>query len=190
MTNSCGATTLWAREFWSEIVNRRSILSRHGDEVDLLGWKVRLAWDEGADRGTLYVRPRNVAGKELDRRIFICKKAEPMTDVLVVADVGKTVGKGHFVALAEAAKAHPLPHVPVGAISGFFGELSTAPTAKRAHGLASGWRCVDEFLSILEAAVLLGFAEVRAGRVHETPSGRQAYIFRRRAGPTQRCRSP
>jgi hypothetical protein len=57
MTNSCGATTLWAREFWSEIVNRRSILSRHRDEVDLLGWKVRLAWDEGADRGTLYVRP-------------------------------------------------------------------------------------------------------------------------------------
>ena len=77
MTNSCGATTLWAREFWSEIVNRRSILSRHRDEVDLLGWKVRLAWDEGADHGTLYVRPRNVARKGLDRRIFISTELNP-----------------------------------------------------------------------------------------------------------------
>src|ERR1035438_6522323 len=77
MINSCGATTLWAREFWSEIVNRRSILSRHGDEVDLLGWKVRLAWDEDADHGTLYVRPRNVARKELDRRIFISTELNP-----------------------------------------------------------------------------------------------------------------
>jgi hypothetical protein len=99
MTNSCGATTLWAREFWSEIVNRRSILSRHRDEVDLLGWKVRLAWDEGADRGTLYVRPRNVARKELDRRIFICTELNPREQArllltqLAVIDASRRIGQ-------------------------------------------------------------------------------------------------
>jgi NitT/TauT family transport system ATP-binding protein len=102
---------------------------------------------------------------------------------LVMTNPGRTVEVGPKPAPRQSMRgpkeirsplAHPLPHVPVGAISGFLGELVEGGDGE--DGARLGERLalsVDEFLSILEAAVLLGFAEVRAGRVNVTPSGRQ-----------------
>ncbi len=44
----------WSRAFWSELVNRSSLLSRRENAAEVLGWSVRLVWDEG-HRGTLYL---------------------------------------------------------------------------------------------------------------------------------------
>jgi hypothetical protein len=77
MTDSARPTTLWTREFWSAILNRRSSLSRQGNEVDLLGWKVRVAWEDGGRRGTIYLHPRNVLSTEFDCRMFVFPTLNP-----------------------------------------------------------------------------------------------------------------
>ncbi len=74
---------------------------------------------------------------------------------------------------AASPFARPLPHVRVGTISGLvelmvdMGEGNEV--ARVAERLALP---VDDFLSIVEAAVLLGFVEVKAGCVGVTPIGR------------------
>jgi NitT/TauT family transport system ATP-binding protein len=67
----------------------------------------------------------------------------------------------------------PLPHVRVGTISGLLELIVEMGTGQEIAGLAERLALpVDDFLSILDAAVLLGFAEVTAGCVTVTPVGR------------------
>jgi NitT/TauT family transport system ATP-binding protein len=76
-------------------------------------------------------------------------------------------------AKAPSPFARPLPHVRVGTVSGLV-ELMVdmgpdQEVARLAERLALP---VDDFLSIVDAATLLGFAEVIDGRVNVTPIGR------------------
>jgi NitT/TauT family transport system ATP-binding protein len=74
-----------------------------------------------------------------------------------------------------APYAHPLPHVRVGTISGLLEFILQRPgggdqeAARLAEALALP---VDDFFSILDAAVLLGFATLRGGVVALTDDGR------------------
>ncbi len=69
--------------------------------------------------------------------------------------------------------ARPLPHVRVGTISGLVELMVDMGEGQEVFRLAERLALpVDDFLSILEAANLLGFAEVREGRVNITPIGR------------------
>ncbi len=76
---------------------------------------------------------------------------------------------------AEAPKspyARPLPHVRVGTISGLL-ELIVDIGAEEIANLSARLALpIEDFLAILEAAVLLGFATVRLGCVAVTPVGR------------------
>ena len=69
--------------------------------------------------------------------------------------------------------ARPLPHVRVGTISGLLELIVDMGEGQEVGRLAERLALpVDDFLSILDAAVLLGFAEVVAGRVNVTVIGR------------------
>jgi NitT/TauT family transport system ATP-binding protein len=76
---------------------------------------------------------------------------------------------------ATSPYAHPLPHVRVGTISGLLEFILQKPgeggheAAVLAEGLALP---VDDFFSILDAAVLLGFATVHGGVVTLTEEGK------------------
>jgi len=100
----------------------------------------------------------------------------------VMTNPDMTVESGPGVVAAQALPsggktpspfARPLPHVRVGTISGLIELIVDMgeghDVARVAERLALP---VDDLLSILEAATLLGFAEVRDGRVHVTPIGR------------------
>jgi NitT/TauT family transport system ATP-binding protein len=68
--------------------------------------------------------------------------------------------------------ARPLPHVRVGTISGLL-ELIVDIGAEEIANLSARLALpIEDFLAILEAAVLLGFATVRVGCVALTPVGR------------------
>jgi NitT/TauT family transport system ATP-binding protein len=68
--------------------------------------------------------------------------------------------------------ARPLPHVRVGTISGLL-ELIVDIGAEEIANLSARLALpIEDFLAILEAAVLLGFATVRLGCVAVTPVGR------------------
>jgi NitT/TauT family transport system ATP-binding protein len=67
----------------------------------------------------------------------------------------------------------PLPHVRVATISGMLELIADMGTdTDVAHIAARLAVSIDDFLAILEAAVLLGFATVDAGTVAFTPEGR------------------
>ncbi len=69
--------------------------------------------------------------------------------------------------------ARPLPHVRVGTISGLLELIVDMGTGQEVAGLAERLALpVDDFLAILDAAVLLHFAEVSEGCVTITPAGR------------------
>jgi NitT/TauT family transport system ATP-binding protein len=99
----------------------------------------------------------------------------------VMTNPGMTVESGQPAALVERGSpgtrispfSRPLPHVRVGTISGLLELLvdmgEGQDVARVAERLALP---VDDFLAILEAAVLLGFAELSEGRVYVTPIGR------------------
>jgi NitT/TauT family transport system ATP-binding protein len=74
---------------------------------------------------------------------------------------------------ARSPFARPLPHVRVGTISGLLELIvdmgAGQETARLAERLALP---VDDFLSILDASVLLGFADASGGCVTVTPIGR------------------
>ncbi len=80
--------------------------------------------------------------------------------------------------LAPAGKsaspfARPLPHVRVGTISGLVELMADMGEGQEVARLAERLALpVDDFLSILDAATLLGFAEMKDGRVNLTPIGR------------------
>jgi NitT/TauT family transport system ATP-binding protein len=72
----------------------------------------------------------------------------------------------------RAAFARPLPHVRVGTISGLLElivDMGASDVARLAERLALP---MDDFLAILDAAVLLGFAELLDGAVSVTAAGR------------------
>jgi NitT/TauT family transport system ATP-binding protein len=67
----------------------------------------------------------------------------------------------------------PLPHVRVGTISGMLELIDDMGTETDSAEIAARLAVsIDDFLAILEAAVLLGFATVDAGKVVLTPDGR------------------
>jgi NitT/TauT family transport system ATP-binding protein len=69
--------------------------------------------------------------------------------------------------------ARHLPHVRVGTISGLVELMVDMGAEQDVARLADRLSLpVDDFLSILEAATLLGFAQVSAGRVSVTAAGR------------------
>jgi NitT/TauT family transport system ATP-binding protein len=74
-----------------------------------------------------------------------------------------------------APYSHPLPHVRVGTISGLleFVQEKAGDGGQEAARLAESLALpVDDLFSILDAAVLLGFATVHSGVVSLTPGGR------------------
>jgi len=69
--------------------------------------------------------------------------------------------------------ARPLPHVRVGTISGLVELLVDMGEEQEVTRLAERLSLpIDDFISILEAARLLGFADVKEGHVDVTPIGR------------------
>jgi NitT/TauT family transport system ATP-binding protein len=85
---------------------------------------------------------------------------------------------GHSERIADQARgsvsplARPLPHVRVGTVSGLLELIVDMGTGQEVARLAERLALpVDDFLSILDAAVLLGFAEVNDGCVTVTPVG-------------------
>jgi NitT/TauT family transport system ATP-binding protein len=67
----------------------------------------------------------------------------------------------------------PLPHVRVGTISGMLELIEDMDTESDVAEIAARLAVsIDDFLAILEAAVLLGFATVEADTVALTPEGR------------------
>jgi NitT/TauT family transport system ATP-binding protein len=67
----------------------------------------------------------------------------------------------------------PLPHVRVGTISGMLELIEDMDTESDVAEIAARLAVsIDDFLAILEAAVLLGFATVESGTVELTPEGR------------------
>jgi NitT/TauT family transport system ATP-binding protein len=74
---------------------------------------------------------------------------------------------------APSPFARPLPHVRVGTISGLVELMVDMGPGQEVARLAERLALpVDDFLSIVDAAALLGFAEVADGRVDVTPVGR------------------
>jgi len=76
--------------------------------------------------------------------------------------------------VAEAPpRRRPLPHVRVGTISGMLELIDDMDTQTDVAQIAAKLAVsIDDFLAILEAAVLLDFASVDAGKVTLTPAGR------------------
>ena len=75
-------------------------------------------------------------------------------------------------AAAAAPHARPLPHVRVGTISGMLELIEDMGTNRDVAQIAARLAVsIDDFLAILDAAVLLGFATVDAGTVTLTPDG-------------------
>jgi NitT/TauT family transport system ATP-binding protein len=72
-----------------------------------------------------------------------------------------------------ATHRRPLPHVRVATISGMLELIADMGTDTDVAQIAARLAVsIDDFLAILEAAVLLGFASVEAGKVALTPEGR------------------
>jgi len=98
-----------------------------------------------------------------------------MTNPDMAIEVGRQASEQlpQVAAKAVSPFSRPLPHVRVGTISGLIELIidmgDGQDVARVAERLALP---VDDFLSILEAAVLLGFAEVKDGRVLISDIGR------------------
>lgn len=66
----------WSRAFSSELVNRSSLLSRRENVAKVLGWSVRLVWDEG-HRGTLYLNDPRWALHRRESQRYIVTEFNP-----------------------------------------------------------------------------------------------------------------
>jgi NitT/TauT family transport system ATP-binding protein len=99
-----------------------------------------------------------------------------MTNPALKVESTKTATTVHAessAAVARSPLARPLPHVRVGTISGLVELIVDMGTNQEVPRLAERLALpVDDFLTILDAAVLLGFAAVRENCVDVTPIGR------------------
>ena len=87
--------------------------------------------------------------------------------------VEASVTAGTITARAGSPFARPLPHVRVGTISGLLELIVDMGTGQEVAQLAARLALpIEDFLSILDAAVLLGFATVSEGCVSVTSVGR------------------
>jgi hypothetical protein len=93
------AMTPWIRAFWSEILNRGCTLSRRGEQVDLLGWKVRFAWDKDSCLGTLHLHPANTLTSAFDRSMSVFVTSNPREQArLLLRNLAEPLPSGHVVA--------------------------------------------------------------------------------------------
>jgi NitT/TauT family transport system ATP-binding protein len=75
-------------------------------------------------------------------------------------------------AAAKAPHARPLPHVRVGTISGMLELINDMGPSQEAAQIAARLAIsVDDFLAIVDVAVLLGFVTIDAGKVELTSAG-------------------
>jgi NitT/TauT family transport system ATP-binding protein len=99
-----------------------------------------------------------------------------MTNPALKVESTQAAATVHAEAAAAAPRsplARPLPHVRVGTISGLVELIVDMGTNQEVPQLAERLALpVDDFLTILDAAVLLGFAAVRENCVDVTPIGR------------------
>jgi len=77
------STLQWSRAFWSELVNRTTLLERYDDRAVLCGRRIRLAWDADG-HGTIYVG---------ERRTFVFLAFDPRAEARrLLADLTRWAG--------------------------------------------------------------------------------------------------
>ena len=141
------------------------------DRVVILGSK------PGRIRGELPInlpRPHDRSHPRFKELVDYIYAAMTNPDIEVSAEVGAGRSAASVAQASVSPFARPLPHVRVGGISGLLelivekGEdIDDIPVLAERLQLA-----VDDLLPLLDAAVMLGFAEVANGDVRLTPIGR------------------
>jgi NitT/TauT family transport system ATP-binding protein len=162
---------LWnAGHFPSESI---LLVTHNIEEAVILADRVMvLGSNPGRIRGTLEIdlpRPHNRNDARFKEQV------EHLYTVMMhpALDVGARGGTAGHPAARVSAFSKPLPHVRIGGISGLLEILAEQPGgAEEVSHLADRLSItVDDLFAILEAGMILGYVDVKDGRVTLTPAG-------------------